>query len=88
MIQKNSQVNRRQSLNGTDVREDSLPASKDREIDKDKIINGIEAGFEKFAKGLSNIFEDITSLEVNTMIVSEIRGMKFYPEEAYWFIYN
>lgn len=57
-------------------------------VNKNEIVNSIERSFKKFAEGLKEVFEDITSLEVNTMVVSEIQGMKFYPEEAYWFIYN
>ena len=41
----------------------------------------------KFSKGLREAFEDITALEVNTMIVSEIKGLKFDPEQAYKEIY-
>jgi hypothetical protein len=42
---------------------------------------------EKFGRGLTNVFTDVTTLEVNTIIVSQITGMKFDPEEEYRLIY-
>ncbi len=43
---------------------------------------------QNFLDSLRDAFQDITALEVNTMVVSEIRGTKFDPEDAYSLIYN
>jgi hypothetical protein len=56
--------------------------------DDDETINRIENSFKNFAKGLSNVFKDITALEVNTMVVSNITGAKFNPLKAYKLIYG
>jgi len=37
---------------------------------------------ERFASALAEALNDITALEVNTMVVSEITGTKFLPEDA------
>lgn len=43
----------------------------------------LQKGLENFSESLIEVLNDVTALEVNTMIVSEITGTKFIPEEAY-----
>lgn len=43
----------------------------------------LRKGLEDFSESLIEVLNDVTALEVNTMIVSEITGTKFIPEEAY-----
>lgn len=50
--------------------------------------NGWKKSLGKFQEGLKDVFEDITALEVNTMVVTEITGLKFQPEETYEAIYD
>jgi hypothetical protein len=40
-----------------------------------------------FARSLGEVLLDITALEVNTMVVSQITGSKFNPDQAYRAIY-
>lgn len=44
--------------------------------------------FKHFLGSLGEALNDITALEVNTMVVSQITGNKFVPELAYQEIYN
>lgn len=50
--------------------------------------NGIQSNLERFSQGLKDTLDDILTLEVNTMIVNEIRGFKFNPFTAYEEIYS
>ena len=70
-------------------------AKKNTEIEKvkneDKIekeTNRLQDKFREFIRSLGEVMNDITALEVNTMIVAEITGSKFIPEEAYQYIYE
>jgi len=47
----------------------------------------IQGMFSNLVDSLADMLTDITALEVNTMIVSEITGGKFVPESAYLNIY-
>lgn len=44
--------------------------------------------FNTFVQSLGDVLLDITALEVNTMVVSEITGSKFNPESAYRNLYE
>jgi hypothetical protein len=44
--------------------------------------------FDSFLESLGNTLLDITALEVNTMVVAQITGSKFNPEEAYVNLYE
>jgi len=48
----------------------------------------IQDKFGEFLNTLSDILQDFTALEVNTMVVSKITGAKFNPLEAYRSIYK
>jgi hypothetical protein len=43
--------------------------------------------FNTFVRSLGDVLFDITALEVNTMVVSQITGSKFNPDQAYRAIY-
>jgi hypothetical protein len=43
---------------------------------------------DKFVSSVSGLVNDITALEVNTMVVAQITGIKFNPWEAYQEIYS
>lgn len=43
----------------------------------------LRMGFQEFVESLSEVLNDITALEVNTIIASDITGAKFVAEEAY-----
>lgn len=47
----------------------------------------LQQKFEQFMESLGEGLTDITALEVNTMVVCQITGNKFVPEEAYRDIY-
>lgn len=57
--------------------EETRAGSKERFQDK----------FQHFLQSLGDALNDITALEVNTMVVSQITGNKFVAEEAYRDIY-
>jgi len=48
----------------------------------------IQGKFGEFLHTLTDILQDFTALEVNTMVVSKITGAKFNPIEAYRTIYK
>ena len=48
----------------------------------------IQDKFGEFLNTLSEMLQDFTALEVNTMVVSKITGAKFNPLEAYTIIYQ
>ena len=52
-----------------------------------KNANSLQRRFTDFVLGLGEVLTDITALEVNTMVVSQITGNKFVPGEAYRYIY-
>ncbi|MGK7933131.1 MAG: hypothetical protein AB4041_17095 [Microcystaceae cyanobacterium] len=45
--------------------------------------NKIQISLQNFAQGIEDAFQDIGALEVNTMIVTQITGVKFDPIEKY-----
>lgn len=45
--------------------------------------NKMQNALERFATGIQEAFQDIGALEVNTMIVTQITGLKFDPVEKY-----
>jgi hypothetical protein len=51
-------------------------------------MRGAVQQIERFASALAEVLNDITALEVNTMVVSEITGTKFLPEDAYQALYK
>ncbi|MGB3517446.1 MAG: hypothetical protein WBA43_13410 [Elainellaceae cyanobacterium] len=51
------------------------------------LVRGAVQQIERFANALAEVLNDITALEVNTMVVSTITGAKFLPEEAYQDLY-
>lgn len=51
-------------------------------------MRGAVQQIERFASALAEVLNDITALEVNTMVVSEITGAKFLPEDAYQSLYE
>ena len=58
---------------------------------KSKVENQTERlkkKFQEFLRSLGDVINDITALEVNTMVVAQITGNKFIPEEAYQYIYE
>lgn len=55
---------------------------------QENIVTRINKSFERFTKGLEDVFNDITALEVNTMVVSNITGRKFNSLESYREIYE
>ncbi|MGK7903632.1 MAG: hypothetical protein AB4352_19945 [Hormoscilla sp.] len=54
----------------------------------EKETNRLQERFKEFIRSLGEVMNDITALEVNTMIVAQISGNKFIPEEAYQYIYE
>lgn len=54
---------------------------------KEDFDTRLRRGLESFAESLNGVLIDITALEVNTIVVDEIKGYKFIPEEAYQDIY-
>jgi len=61
------------------------------EVKSDKIeneTNRLQERFKEFIRSLGAVMNDITALEVNTMLVAHISGNKFIPEEAYQYIYE
>ena len=67
---------------------------KNTEIEKvkngkvEKEIDRLQERFKEFIQSLGDVMNDITTLEVNTMIVAQITGSRFIPEEAYQQIYE
>ena len=58
-------------------------------VDKSKALSSRSQDLlEKFVHSLGDLLNDITALEVNTMIVAEITGAKFNAWEAYQLIYS
>jgi hypothetical protein len=47
------------------------------------LAQGALQQIERFTNALGELLNDITALEVNTMVVSQITGAKFLPEDAY-----
>lgn len=43
----------------------------------------LKKGFQEFAESLNEVLNDVTALEVNTIIASDITVTKFIAEEAY-----
>ncbi len=54
-----------------------------------QLISGgiLERRFNDFIVGLSGMLTDMTALEVNTMVVAQITGGKFLPQESYGYLY-
>ena len=52
-----------------------------------KLQQTLQQRFNGFVLSLSEALKDMTALEINTMVVAEITGSKFIPEEAYQYIY-
>ncbi|MDJ1175836.1 hypothetical protein [Roseofilum capinflatum] len=50
--------------------------------------SGLQRRFSDFVIGLGEVLTDMTALEVNTMVVAQITGSKFVPQEAYRYIYE
>lgn len=50
--------------------------------------NKIKGIIDSFLESFHDAVEDLSALEVNTMIVSEINGLKFNPENAYRALYD
>ncbi len=50
--------------------------------------SNLSSKFDKFLSSLGDVLNDITALEVSTMVVSRISGSKFSPLEAYEVIYH
>lgn len=50
---------------------------------KKSFPNNVREELINFSQSLGEAINDITALEVNTMIVAEITGKKFIPEETY-----
>jgi hypothetical protein len=48
-----------------------------------QLVAKAQEQLDRFSGALVDVLNDITALEVNTMIVSRITGAKFVPEEAY-----
>ena len=61
------------------------PASQPRSTSG--VVGQLETKFSNFLHSLGDLLLDITALEVNTMIVSNISGSKFVAEEAYAELY-
>ncbi len=55
---------------------------------KSGLFTTLESKFSAFLNSLGDLLLDITALEVNTMVVSQITGEKFIPEEAYDLLYE
>jgi hypothetical protein len=66
----------------------SIEQAGELESQQKGIVTRINKSFERFTKGLEDVFNDITALEVNTMVVSNITGRKFNPLESYRQIYE
>ncbi len=63
-------------------------AHSDGESSEDeKLKKKFKDGLNDFSQSLLEVLNDITALEVNTMIVENITGTKFIAEEAYQNIY-
>lgn len=58
-----------------------------RNRQEEKLNKKFEEGLNDFSQSLLEVLNDITALEVNTMIVDNITGTKFIAEEAYQNIY-
>lgn len=52
------------------------------------LLATLERKFSAFMNSLGDVLLDITALEVNTMVVSQITGEKFIPEETYGELYR
>ncbi|MCS6813400.1 MAG: hypothetical protein NZ772_07490 [Cyanobacteria bacterium] len=52
------------------------------------LLATLERKFSAFLNSLGDVLLDITALEVNTMVVSQITGEKFVPEETYSELYK
>ena len=67
---------------------DDVPQQRDDvPLQDDATQKRIDGMFRNVVDSLGDMLNDITALEVNTMIVSEITGGKFIPESAYQNIY-
>lgn len=67
-----------------------LPSGKDENaslVRQQQSLQRLQKGFISFTESLNDVLLDVTALEVNTMLVDEIRGTKFLPEDAYQDIY-
>jgi hypothetical protein len=68
-----------------------LAVSDDHDDSMDSLDQNLKArlreGLGSFAESLNDVLVDVTALEVNTILVDEIKGYKFIPEEAYQKIY-
>ena len=54
----------------------------------EKETERLKERFKEFIRSLGAVMNDITALEVNTMVVAQITGNKFIAEEAYQYIYE
>lgn len=90
--ERTTQVSKGQSLSQLSAMPEALfSLSVDEEEDESESLEGLKShlkqGFRSFAESLNDVLLDVTALEVNTMLVEEISGIKFIAEEAYSSIY-
>ncbi|MDX2100751.1 MAG: hypothetical protein SFW36_23475 [Leptolyngbyaceae cyanobacterium bins.59] len=57
------------------------------QVGRSKTLDYVQDKLDRFLNSLGEVLNDITALEVNTMVVSEISGHKFNPEDAYQALY-
>lgn len=50
--------------------------------------SSLQRRFSDFVMGLGEVLTDMTALEVNTMVVAQITGSKFVPQESYRYLYQ